>query len=180
MGEIMNIAIIIAPENYQDKEFEIPYKIFLDKGFKAEVFSTKIGICKGKLGGFFDVKKNLSQLNIKDFDALFIVGGPGAIVLRKNELVNKIINDFNKNNKIIGAICIAPTILANSGVLKGKKSTVWLGFDQELNMNTDTFLEKKGAIFVNNPVVNDGNFISGNGPGAAEEFGNTMVAMLSK
>ena len=74
-----------------------------------------------------------------------------------------------------GAICISTRILAHAGVLQGKKATGWNG-DGELG----GILSAGGAEFVDKPVVVDGNVVTGNGPGAAGEWGEEIVRVLTK
>ncbi|MEM2674590.1 MAG: DJ-1/PfpI family protein, partial [Candidatus Hadarchaeales archaeon] len=75
--------------------------------------------------------------------------------------------------KKVCAICIAPVILANAGLLENRKATVWDGEFRRM-------LEEKGAKYVNKSVVVDGNIITANGPGAASEFGRTIAKELAK
>jgi putative intracellular protease/amidase len=56
------------------------------------------------------------------FDALFIPGGPGNDNVDKFEGLDQIIEHFVKENKVVGAICAAPTLLAKRGYLDGKKA----------------------------------------------------------
>ena len=61
-------------------------------------------------------------------------------------------------------------ILANAGILEGKKATVWYSEAGRI--------EAKGAVYVNKSVVKDGNIITASGPQAAEEFGKTIAQTL--
>ncbi|MFH2069402.1 MAG: DJ-1/PfpI family protein [Candidatus Omnitrophota bacterium] len=72
-----------------------------------------------------------------------------------------------QKNKVVGAICIAPGILARSGILKGKRATVFPGEIETL--------KREGAVYVALPVVVDGRIVMADGPEAAEEFGKTLV-----
>ena len=72
----------------------------------------------------------------------------------------------------LGAICIAPTILAAAGVLAGKKATVWDSEGEQI-----TFLKQCGAEYSGESVTRDGLIVTGNGPKAAEEFGRMFAAI---
>jgi len=74
--------------------------------------------------------------------------------------------------KIVAAICIAPEILAEAGLLSGKKATAWSGSLEKLRA--------KGAKVENAPVVSSGRIITGNGPGAARAFGRAIAEALGK
>ncbi len=75
----------------------------------------------------------------------------------------------------MGAICIAPTILAYAGVLEGKKATVWNQDGKQAEI-----LTKNGAEFVDELVVVDGKIVTANGPPAAEAFGKKILEMLKE
>jgi protease I len=70
----------------------------------------------------------------------------------------------------VGAICIAPVILANAGLLKGKKATVFPDGKEIFQANQ--------VIYTGNQVTIDGRLITGCGPEAAEKFGRELVTLL--
>ncbi|HQJ61379.1 MAG TPA: DJ-1/PfpI family protein, partial [bacterium] len=107
------------------------------------------------------------------------VGGAGTPVVRADKRAVEIAKN-SAGHKVLGAICWAPTILARSGAIKGKKATVWLGDDAEYGMKTSAVLEKYGAGFVEKSVVVDGNVITGNGPAAAGAFADAIIKKLSQ
>ncbi|RJP34563.1 MAG: hypothetical protein C4536_02525 [Actinobacteria bacterium] len=74
--------------------------------------------------------------------------------------------------KMVAAICIAPVILAKAGILQGVEATVSPGMEGELTAG--------GAILVEQPVVVDGNIITGWGPDAAVEFAQEVNKALSQ
>jgi protease I len=73
---------------------------------------------------------------------------------------------------VLGAICIAPTILAKAGVLKGKQATVWDAKGEQI-----AILKAAGARYTGNEVTVDALLVTGNGPNAAEEFGRTFATL---
>ena len=93
---------------------------------------------------------------------------------------NKVIGDLGKLltihvnylRKIIGAICISPVILAETGILKNKKATVWTS---SLDKSAAKFLEEKGAFYEDVDVVVDKNIITADGPSSAEKFSQTII-----
>ena len=114
------------------------------------------------------VKADMLAKNI-DFErveGIVLPGGmPGTLNLQKNETVLKLIDYCVKNNKLIGAICAAPMILGDLGLLKGKKATCFPGFEDNLT----------GAELSSDFVVTDGNIITGKGAGAALMFGAAIA-----
>ena len=96
-------------------------------------------------------------------------GMPGTLNLEKSECVNKFIDHANKEGKLIGAICAAPSILGHKGLLVGKKATCFDGFEEQLI----------GADLQRTATVTDGNIITACGAGAALEFGFELVKYIS-
>ena len=90
---------------------------------------------------------------------------PGTINLGKSETVTKAAVYCAENGKITAAICAAPSVLGNLGILKGKKATCFPGFEKEL----------EGATYTAAPVEIDGNVITGKGAGCAILFGKAIV-----
>lgn len=103
-------------------------------------------------------------------DAIVLPGGmPGTLNLEKSAVVQKAIDWAVKNNKIVCAICAAPSILGHKGLLDGKKATCFPGFEEELF----------GANVSKDFVVKDGNFITAKGMGSAIEFGLQIAEILT-
>lgn len=165
-------VFITAPEIFRDEEYEKPKKILEDNGIKVITASTKKGEITGKLGLKALSDMTIDEIDANDFDAIVYVGGAGAGIFFENPAALKLARDFVSSGKPAAAICIAPTILANAGVLKGKSATVF--------PDGRTALEKGGAKYTANTVETDGNIITGNGPEAAEEFGQALLKALQK
>ena len=106
-----------------------------------------------------------------NIEAVILPGGmPGTLNEEKSEFVQGMIDYCNKNNILICAICAAPSILGNKGLLKGKKATCFPGFEDKLI----------GAKVQDDLVVRDGNFITAKGAGASFEFAFEIAKALCK
>jgi len=180
MNKNFKIAMIIGPIEYQDTEFNTPYKYFTEHNATVDVYSTKKGIAKGAFGTEFDVKYKLDELDVGLYDAIVFIGGAGTKLVRDDNNSTFIAKNAFKENKIIGAICWSPTILAKAGILNKKNATVWLGIDPEYDMRTSTYLEKKGAKYTGNDVTIDGNIITANGPMAAQKYAEEIWKKLNE
>lgn len=102
--------------------------------------------------------------------AVILPGGmPGTLNLQKSDIVNKFIDYANEKNLILAAICAAPLILGQKGLLKGKSATCFNGFEKDLI----------GADVKDAPVVRDGNIITSWGAGAAYEFAFELLSAIS-
>jgi protease I len=164
---------IVAQNGYQDYEYGIPKKILEDAGINTITASKEVGPCKGSHGGTTEATISLAEINVDNYDTIIFIGGPGATAYQHDVQAHLTAQESINRNKILAAICIAPTILAYADVLEGKKATVW----NEDNKQAE-ILTKNGAIFTDQPVVTDGKIITANGPPAAEEFGKKILELL--
>lgn len=162
--------MIIAPQNFRDEEFLEPKKIFEENKIQVSVCSKGVAEASGMLGARVKVDIDLMQAKPDDYDALVFVGGSGSSIYFNNQVALTLAKNAVYQNKVVAAICIAPSILANAGVLQEKKATA---FPTEADN-----LKTKGANFVFQTVVEDGNIITAAGPEAAKVFGQTIVKML--
>jgi protease I len=167
-------VMIIAFRDFRDAEYFVPKEILEKGGVEVKSASNKMGLAIGADGGEANVDLLVSQINVSDFDAIIFVGGPGALNALDNENSYKVAKEAVSQDKILAAICISPVILAKAGVLKGKRATVWNDFTK----SQAKILEKEGAVFEEKSVVVDGKIITGNGPGAAREFGEKILELL--
>ncbi len=119
-----------------------------------------------------DIDINISLVNQEDFAGIVIIGGSGTHILFDNEILLNLISQFFGEGKLVAAICSAPTILANAGILKDKNATCFPGYEDKL--------ESKGAKLTYENVTIDGNIITANGPDAASEFGTAIVNKLKE
>lgn len=168
-------ALIIAFEGFKDEEYLKTKEKLEEAGVEVETFSNLTGTAKGADGTEVEIALTLKDLNIDDYDAIVFIGGPGALKNLDNDLSYQIAQETASKNKILAAICISPVILAKSGVLNGKKATVW---SSPLDQSPIETLQKNGAIYLNQAVVVDGNIITANGPQAASQFGETIAEKL--
>ncbi|MDD5145863.1 MAG: DJ-1/PfpI family protein [Candidatus Pacebacteria bacterium] len=170
------ITIILAFRDFRDEEYFIPKEIFVASGIDVKTVSNKSGIAIGADGGEAKVDFLVSEINPADFDAIVFIGGPGCLQNLDNEDSYKLIKEAVLQNKILAALCISPLILANAGVLKGKKATVW---NSAMDKSAIKILEQNGAIFQDASVVIDEKIITGNGPDASEVFAKKIIEGLT-
>ncbi len=170
------VVMVIAFRNFRDAEYFVPKGILEKAGAEVKTASNKIGVAIGAEGGDVVVDFLISDLNPADFDAVIFVGGPGCLENLDNEDSYRIAKETAANNKVLAAICVSPVILAKAGVLQGKRATVWSSIMDKGPIKT---LEEQGAIYIPRTVVIEGKIITGNGPAAANEFGEKIVEGLT-
>jgi PfpI family intracellular protease len=164
------VVMIIAQDKFRDEELQKPKEILSGLGAEVTVAAPKKDTCKGMLGAEVKPDTTLSKVKAKDFDAVVFVGGAGAKALFDDKTAHSLAKDAIKKGKVLGAICLAPSILANAGVLKDKNATVYKSEKDDL--------ARKGARVQDEDVVTDGKIVTANGPEAAEKFANALVKAL--
>lgn len=164
------VVMIIAPENFRDEELFKPKQIFEDAGVEVTVASRRLGEVTGMLGGRVKVDKKMDGISAEDYDAVIFVGGVGASTYFNDEKAMKLATDVYKEGKIVGAICIAPSVLANAGLLEKRVATC---FPSESHN-----LKDRGAHYTGGDVEQEENIITAKGPQAAEKFARKILDNL--
>ena len=172
MADIKNAVLIIAKEIFRDEELFDTQKALEEAHVKTVVASSVLGNCKGKLGAVANATMLIEEIAADNFDAVVFVGGEGAMEYYDNPTALDLAKDALAKGKVLAAICIAPRILANAGLLSGKKATC---YESEAKA-----LKKSGAEFTGANVEQDGKIITGNGPHAATEFGQTIAEAIQE
>jgi protease I len=166
------VVMIIAPQNFRDEELFEPKQLLAEKGAEVKVASVSLEIAGGMLGAEIQPDMLISDIEPDQWDAIILIGGTGASRYWEDTSVHSMLNEAVKQNKIVGAICIAPVTLANAGILSGKRATVSISERQRL--------ADKGADCTLKDVQRDGNIITASGPPAAAEFGETIARALAE
>ena len=165
------ILLLIAPERFRDEEL-FDTKSELDRaGHQTVVASTRKGYCPGSRGGRAHVTLLLSEVDPNDYDAAVFVGGGGSKVYFEDRVAQGLAKAMHDTGKVVAAICLAPVILANAGVLNGKDATV-AGTEART-------IEGKGARYMGPGVVVAGNVVTANAPKASKLFGQKINEVLA-
>jgi len=170
------IAMIIAFRDFRDAEYFVPKEILEKAGIEVKTASNKKGIAIGADGGDVKVDLLVSEINPAEFAAVVFIGGSGCLENLDNESSYRVAQETVSQNRVLASICISPVILAKAGVLEGKKATVW---SSVMDRSPIKILQNNGAIYEDKRVVVEGKIITGNGPEAAEEFGQAIVEVLT-
>ncbi len=156
-------------EGFEEVEALCP----LDLMRRAGLSVTTVGIGGKEIIGAhgITVKADItdSQYSGDGMEMVFLPGGmPGTLNLAKSPTVNEAIEYAVKNGKYIAAICAAPSILGDKGLLAGKEAICYPGFEERLT----------GAVISSSKVVQDGNIITAAGMGVAMDMGLSIVELF--
>ncbi len=140
---------------------------------RADVYVDLIGVFDKHVVGSHDIEVVTDKLwdnQLANYDMIFLPGGqPGTNNLLNNERVIEILQRYNKEDRLIAAICAAPLVLDRAGLLNGKRVTSFPGVED------GNFLKSE---YVEDKVVVDGNIITSRGVATIPEFAFTLLEVL--
>jgi protease I len=177
---IKKVLFILMPQDFQDFEFQTPYKILNEQGFGVDVAGLQPGEAIGKNGSKFTPNLQLDAMTEKDFDAysaLVIPGGPGSTTyLWGNKKVQNAAWHFNDKKRIVATICNACAVPVEADLLKGKEATIYPSAEGK------ALFAQHGAKFVDQGCVinKEDNIITAQSPEFAKEFAQAIVSLLKE
>ena len=162
--------LTFVDEIYEDLELWYPKLRCEEAGYAMRVAAPEIKNYKGKHG--YPAKSDLllEDVNSQNFCGLLVPGGFMPDKLRRDPKVLSLTREFFDQGKLVAFICHGGWLPISAKILKGKRVTGSLGIKDDL--------ENAGGIWVNEPVVVDGNLISSRTPLDLAPFGKAMVDFL--
>lgn len=156
-------------DGFEEVEALCPLDLMRRAGLEVKT----VGIEKSEIVGAHGIKviadMTDSEFTDNSAEMIFLPGGmPGTLNLANSSTVINAINQAVSNNAYIAAICAAPSILGDMGLLDGKEAICYPGFESRL----------KGATISENKVVCDGKIITAAGMGVAYDMGIAIVRIL--
>lgn len=170
MGSKMERVCVFLGEGFE----EIEALAVVDLLRRADIDTRMVSVTAdrtvtGSHGIPVIVDWELSEVDFEQVKMLVLPGGlRGTEALESCGELMEQVDAFMEAGKMVCAICAAPSILGRRGLLKGKKATVYPGFESHL----------RGAEVVEAPAVTDGNLITARGMGCAIDFGLAIVEHL--
>ena len=165
-----HVLMIVAQRNFRDEELFHTKEELERAHHSCTIASQDAGVCVGSRGGEAVASLALDNVDARAFDAVVFIGGPGATVLFDDSSALAIARAMSNDGKIVAAICIAPTVLANAGILQGRRATA---FPSEIETITAA-----GAKYAGGGVCVDGNIVTASGPDRARLFGREIAHLL--
>ncbi len=141
---------------------------------RAQIYVTTVSVTEeyivhGAHGINIQTEDLFEEVNFADVDVVVLPGGmPGTLHLKEHEGVRRVVTDFAGSGKLVGAICAAPAVLGDLGLLKGKRIACYPSVETEI----------QGAVIMKRPVVVDGNIVTSRGVGTAIDFALELIAVL--
>ncbi len=177
-------ALFIVPQIGFNENELFTIKKHLEKNkISCTIASFAKGKVIGKNGKSASAKEILCNLCSQDatsaekYDCFIIVGGMNVASLVEHKCVVQMINNACSSGKLIVLLCMAPSLFCSvTDILKGRKATVFKSKDMWSVHN----LKEKGVIYVDEPVVRDGNILTCRDEKDSLELAKMIVDVLSE
>ena len=163
-----NVLVPIAP-GFEEIETITVVDILRRSGARVSIAGIVQGAIEGSRGIKLLADESIDNIKSEKFDLIFLPGGqPGTDNLKKDTRVTTLLKEMGGKKKLIGAICAAPIILEENGLLKKCKRTSHPSVKERL----------LDGVYVEDRVVVDHNIITSRSPGTAMEFAFKLVEIL--
>lgn len=164
--------MVIAPGRFRDEEVRDVRAIFRQAGIGITIASTTTDPVMGMLGSIIVPDELLEHQVAHGYVAVVFIGGAGAAALFDDPDCHRLARETLDEDIVLGAICVAPCILARAGVLAGRKATVWK------SAPCREALIRGGAEGSEEPLVVDGRLVTAMGPHQTPDFARIIVTLI--
>ena len=159
-------VLCLLVDGFEEIETVTPVDVLRRAGIKVTIAALTTKTATGKQGMRLEADAMLDDVDAADFDLLLIPGGPGVAALRNDGRPAKLAAQFASKHKPVAAICAAPLVLLDAGLLEGKNFTAYHSVREELGGGLD------------DRVVVDDQIITSRGAGTALDFSLAIVKHL--
>ena len=164
------VACLLA-DGFEDSEFRVPYDQLTLAGIQVEVVGFEKGRhLEGKARETALTDLAIAEAKPGDYAAVLIPGGHSPDKLRADARFVKFIQDFDKLNRPIAAVCHGPQLLLTAGLVRGRTMTAWRTVQGDL--------AAAGAVVRDEPLVVDRNFITSRKPEDLDRFTEALIKSL--
>jgi protease I len=165
---------ILVEEEFEDRELTGPLEALREAGAAVSIVGPVQGAVYHGKKGTAAVAADLAAgaARMKDFDALVIPGGHAPDRMRMRHAMVDLARDAMEAGKPVAAICHGPQLLISALALRGRTLTCWPSIAIDV--------KNAGGLYVDKPVVEDGNLITSRKPDDVPAFSDAIIWTLSR
>ncbi|MDP4088831.1 MAG: DJ-1/PfpI family protein [Bacillota bacterium] len=164
----MKRVLLLLAEDFEEIEALTVVDVLRRAEVQVDMCALKGEYVKGSHGIEVKSDMKLDDVDDRNYDAIVLPGGPGTENLRNNVRVLQLVKDFYMSGRLTTAICAAPRVLAEAGIVNGHNLTSYPGVKDYLN----------NCIYKEDMVVSDHNLLTSRGPATALPFSYALLEAL--
>jgi protease I len=168
----MKALMLIAKNNFRDEEYFITKEELEKNNIVTVTASNTLDKCKSMFGKTVIPDILLKETDANEYEAIIFIGGSGSTEYFNDSNALNFAKKSYELGKIVAAICIAPIILANSGILKAKRATVFESLAKKLTLS--------GAKYIDENFVVDNKIITADCSFSSRAFAREIIKALKK
>ncbi|MDJ0800461.1 MAG: type 1 glutamine amidotransferase domain-containing protein [Calothrix sp. MO_167.B12] len=163
---------ILIENQFEDSEFQVPYNALKEAEIHTSVIGTRMNETYQGKRGQVSIQPDVTATEVRaeDFDAILIPGGNAPDLIRSNDNAVRLIMDAVAQGKLIATVCHGIQVLIEADVLRGKHVTGFRSIRKDV--------ENAGALYLNQPIVRDGNIITARQPSDLPIFTAFLLGCL--
>jgi protease I len=166
------IAILVE-QQYQEMEVWYPLYRFREAGAQVVTVGGAVGaVYPSKVGYPCRADASWDEVNANDFDGIIVPGGFAPDFIRRHAAAINFVRDFNRQGKLVAAICHGPWVLCSADVLRGKRATSFFAIKDDV--------VNAGALWEDTDAVRDGNLVTSRKPDDLPAFCVACMAVLAE
>ena len=167
------VAMLVEDE-FEDRELTGPLDALREAGVTVTLVGPTAGAeFKGKRGqAAVTSELAAGSARMTDFDALVIPGGHAPEKMRMRHAMVDLARDAMEAGKPVAAICHGPQLLISANTLRGRTLTCWPSIAIDV--------KNAGGLYVDKPVVEDGNLITSRKPDDVAVFSEAIIRALAR
>jgi protease I len=164
---------ILVDQQYQEMEVWYPIYRFREANARVVTVGATAGaVYPSKVGYPCKADVSWEEANAIDFDGVVVPGGFAPDFIRRHVSAINFVRDFNKQGKLVAAICHGPWVLCSADVLRGKRATSFFAIKDDV--------VNAGALWEDSEVVRDGNLVTSRNPDDLPAFCVACMEVLAE
>jgi protease I len=167
-------VVVLVEQDFDARELIGPLETIRSAGADVQVAGPTAGASFRSKSGDVTVTSDVaaSAVRARDVDAVLIPGGYAPDKMRLRHAMVDLVRDAVNGGKIVAAICHGPQLLISANVLRERTLTCWPSIAIDV--------KNAGGLYVDRPVVEDGNLITSRRPDDVPQFSDAIIRALVK